>query len=204
MISLNRSMMERYEIADRRPKTLRAVLFGLDPMMLCAAARLLDCANERGADLGAVCVSGSDEAGALREQDGMFTLLIRGEAEDGSPIREERVVQSILEVADVENGARFAVRPEVDLFMLSAPVSPEDYVEIVAVLTHYLRLRCEAKLPAPNVLLFERMPTARSVPGLRACVEEFAAHIEGNGFSEWLGDVSFHSMLVDSLFGELS
>ena len=203
MIVLNRSMMERYEIADRRPKTLRAVLFGLDPMMLCTAARLLDRANERGGDLGAVCITGSGEAAALRDQDCMFTLLVRGENEDGSPIREERVVQSILDVADVDGGAHYAARPEIDLFMMRAPVDPEDYVEQVAVLTHYLRLRCEANLPAPHVLLLERMPTDRSIPDLRACIDEFARHIEEPGFAEWINGAPFQSLLVDSLFGEL-
>ena len=71
MVQLNRSMMERYEIADRRPQTLRAAIFGADQMMLGAAARLLDRANERGADAGAVCFTGA--ADALNAQDGMFT-----------------------------------------------------------------------------------------------------------------------------------
>ena len=203
MVRLNRSMMERYEIVDRRPKILRAALFGLDTMMLCAAARLLDRANELGGDLGAVCITGGDEAKELRAQDGMFTLLVRGENEDGSPFHEERVVQSVLEIADVDEGKRYAVCPEIDLYMISAPVSPEDYVEEVAVLTHYLRLRCEAKLPAPHVLLFEKMPSEKSVTDLRACVLKFASLVEESGFSEWLEGVSFHSILVDSLFGEL-
>ena len=197
MVRLDRAMMERYEIEDRRPKALRAVLFGLDAMMLCGAARLLDSAG-----IGAVCVTGSDEAQALREQDGMFTLLIRGEGEDGSPLREERVVQSILEVADPDGGADYALRPEVDLFMLPALVSAEDFVAQVAVLVHYLRLRWEAKLAAPRVLLLERMTGA--MPELRACVAGFAARVEDAGFADWLEGVSFQSLLVDSLFGQLS
>ena len=203
MVRLDRSMMERYEIADRRPKALRAALFGLDTMMLCAAARLLDRANELGGDLGAVCITGSEEAKELRAQDGMFTLMVRGENEDGSPFREERVVQSILEVADVDEGKRYAVCPEIDLYMMSVPVSPEDFVEEVAVLTHYLRLRCGAKLSAPHVLLFEKMPSEKSLSELRACVFKFASLVEEPGFSEWLEGGSFHSILVDSLFGEL-
>ena len=100
MVQLNRSMMERYEIEDRRPQTLRAAIFGADCMMLGVAARLLDTANARGGDLGAVCFTRA--AQALRAQDGMFTLLVRGEGEDGSAIREERVVQSIIAAVDPE------------------------------------------------------------------------------------------------------
>ena len=98
MVQLNRSMMERYEIADRRPQTLRAVIFGADRLMLGAVARMLDLANENGADLGAACVTG--KAASLNAQDGMFTMLIRGETLDGQATREERVVQSVLLAVD--------------------------------------------------------------------------------------------------------
>ena len=98
MVQLNRSMMERYEIADRRPQTLRAVIFGADRLMLGAVARMLDLANESGADLGAACVTG--KAASLNAQDGMFTMLIRGETLDGQATREERVVQSVLLAVD--------------------------------------------------------------------------------------------------------
>ena len=98
MVQLNRSMMERYEIADRHPQTLRAVIFGADRLMLGAVARMLDLANESGADLGAACVTG--KAASLNAQDGMFTMLIRGETLDGQATREERVVQSVLLAVD--------------------------------------------------------------------------------------------------------
>lgn len=204
MVRLNRSMMERYEIIDRRPKTLRAMLFGLDPTMLCAAARLLDRANELGGDLGAVCVTGSEEAEQLRAQDGMFTLLVRGEREDGSPLREERVVQSILEVANVEDGLGFAARPELDIFMLASLLDPKEYLDQAAVLTRCLRARWEENLSAPLVLLLDGSPAPESSSKLRACVTELAALSRDSGFAAWLKDVSFSTLLVDSLFGELS
>ena len=114
MVQLNRSMMEHYEIAERRPQTLRAAIFGADQMMLGGAARLLDRANELGADAGAVCFTRA--ADALNAQDGMFTLLVRGDREDGSHTCEERVVQSILQAVnpetEFETMLRFAQEPQ--------------------------------------------------------------------------------------------
>ena len=197
MVRLDRSMMERYEITDRRPAALRAVLFGLDPMMLGAAARLLDRANELGGDLGAVCISGSDEAEQLRAQDGMFTLLVRGEREDGGTVREERVVQSILEVAGVEDGLVYAVRPELEFYILSSTLNPEDYFEQTAVLTRYLRARWEAKLPAPRVLLMDSAPTPDASSNLRACTIELASRTGDPDFADWINNIFFQSILVD-------
>ena len=59
MIQLNRSMMERYEIADRHPSAVRAALFGANRTTLGVAARLLDRVNSLGGDAGAVCFSRS-------------------------------------------------------------------------------------------------------------------------------------------------
>ena len=200
MVRLGRLMMERYEIADRRPQCLRAILFGLDAMVLGVAARFLDRVNELGGDFGAVCITGSDEAEQLRAQDGMFTLLVRGEREDGSPLREERVVQSILDVAGVDDGLQYAVRPEIDLFILPSLLNPEDYVEQAAVLTRFLRARSEAGQAAPLVILMDDSPASDSSSRLRACV---AALSENRGFVDWMRDVSFQTVLVDSLFGQL-
>ena len=206
MVRLNRSMMERYEIVDRRPKTLRAALFGIDQMMLCGAARLLDRANELGGDLGAVCIAYGKEKEQLRMQDGMFTLLIRGEGEDGSPLREERVVQSIIEVADIEkDGMNFAARPELDMLFFSMQFSPEELAAELAVLSHFLHVRFKAGLSAPRVIFLD----ASAVPGIvgefQEGVAEFARlSFEDSDFIQWLKGVSFQSFLVDSLFDELS
>lgn len=66
MIQLNRAMMARYEIPDRRPTALRAALIGANQRMLGVAARLLDRANEGGANLGAICVTPPPRRSARR------------------------------------------------------------------------------------------------------------------------------------------
>lgn len=204
MVRLGRSMMERYEIADRRPKTLRAVLFGLEPLMLCSAARLLDRVNESGGDFGAVCVSGSDEVRELRAQDGMFTLLVRGELEDGSSFREERVVQSVLEVAEPGEGLSYMERPEIDLLFLNLGSAYEDIEEDTLVLTRFLRARWDAKLPAPRVVFLEDAPVPGAAAELRNGIADFVKKSGNAEFAAWLLNVPFQSLLVDSLFGELS
>ena len=206
MVRLNRSMMERYEIPDRRPTTLRAALFGLDQMMLCGAARLLDRANEMGGDFGAVSISMGEETDRLRAQDGMFTLLIRGEREDGSPIREERVVQSILEVADIKDGGMdYAARPELDLLFFPMTLSPEELLAELAVLTHFLHIRWEKGVSAPRVVFLYEWPVPGLAEDIREGVVPFAQFsFNDPGFIDWLKDVSFQALLVDSLFGQLS
>ena len=42
MVQLDRSMMERYEIEDKRPEAAKCVIFGADKLMLGTAARLMD------------------------------------------------------------------------------------------------------------------------------------------------------------------
>lgn len=115
MVQLNRSMMERYEIADRRPEKIRALMFGADALMLGTVARLLDDAG-----VGAACATGRAEY--LAPQDGMFTLMVRGETLDGRRIKEERVIQSILQVIDPEKDihALIDLAPEIEVIFCHA------------------------------------------------------------------------------------
>ena len=203
MIQLNRSMMERYEIADRRPSALRAALFGANRATLGVAARLLDLANERGGNLGAVCFSSA--AQALRAQDCMFTLLIRAETEDGSADREERVVQSIISAFDPEtefedylNCARLS---ELELCFLSAESSAVD----IALLARFLYARWQARLPAPTVLLLGDLPKPDDAKSLRSATIALSRDwAEGPSFAEWLDGASFQSVLFESLCGQMS
>ena len=203
MVQLNRSMMERYEIEDRRPQTLRAAIFGADCMMLGVAARLLDAANARGGDLGAVCFTRA--AQALRAQDGMFTLLVRGEGDDGSPIREERVVQSIIAAVDPEaefdSLLEYARSPELEMIFLCAAC---DAVEL-ALAARFLYAAWQAGRKAPAVIL----PGAQLLPDCAENARSAMAAIargwaDGEAFCAWLREAAFQPMLAESLCGALN
>lgn len=195
MVQLNRSMMERYEIADRRPQTLRAAIFGADQMMLGAAARLLDRANEQGADAGAVCITAA--ADALNAQDGMFTLLVRGDNEDGSHTSEERVVQSILKAVNPEEAIDYAAEPELEVIFLSANCNDV----VLAQLARFLYVRWEKQLPAPVVL---RMGAQVQAVSIEEAMEALCSGWKNDAqFSEWIRKLPFRAMLAETLCGGL-
>lgn len=203
MIQLNRSMMERYEIPDHRPQTLRAALFGADGRILGAAARLLDIANERGGDLGALCVTAA--APALRAQDGMFTLLVRGDRADGTPFSEERVVQSILEAlepdADFDALMARAALPQLNLLFVSAGCGA---VELM-LMARFLYARWSAKLDAPEVLLLDEHPLPETSGTVRAALRALGGRWEASGaFDRWLEAMPLQTLLCDGLSGRLS
>ena len=100
MQRLNRGMLRRYDIPEHAPSGVRAVQFGLSEALLGVADRLLDAACP---SLGIACLppdrpwtgEGADPAALLREQDCLYTLLVRGYRGD-TPVKQEIVVQSIL------------------------------------------------------------------------------------------------------------
>ena len=104
MQRLNRGMLRRYDIPEHAPTEITLAQFGLGEALLGVADRLLDAACP---GLGIACVppegpwtgEGSDPAALLREQEGLYTLLVRGYAGE-TPVKNEVVVQSILCVAD--------------------------------------------------------------------------------------------------------
>lgn len=157
MIQLNRSMMERYEIPDHRPAQIRALILGADPLMLGCVARLLDDAG-----IGAVCASAKAEF--LAPQDGMFTLLVRGESIDGQRINEERVIQSICAVCAPEEAAAHAAQAEI-IFCHAGNAAELAVAALVA------KARREASLPAPHILEISDDPAAEALLGSRALAE---------------------------------
>lgn len=104
MQRLNRGMLSRYDIPERAPGAIRLVQFGLGEALLGVADRVL---GEACPALGIACArsdaphrgEGVDPAALLREQEGLYTLLLRGYRGE-TPVHEERVVQSILRVID--------------------------------------------------------------------------------------------------------
>lgn len=167
MVQLNRSMMERYEIADRRPEKLRALIFGADALMLGVIARLLDDAG-----IGAACAT--SHADALAPQDGMFTLMIRGESIDGKRIKEERVIQSILRVIDPEKDiqALIDLAPEIEVIFCHAESAAEQ-----AFAAALMRSQQEQGLPEAKLLLVSEAESAPSGLGQRALAESLCGRM---------------------------
>ena len=198
MVQLNRSMMERYEITERRPEEIRAVLFGADWLMLGAAARLLDAAG-----VGALCVTRS--AQDLRAQDGMFTLLVRGDREDGDGFREEKVIQSILDAADPDGDfdalMGHAENPGIEMLFLPADC---DGVKI-AVCARFLFQRMRNGLAAPAVLLVGGAFAPDCAAAIREAVCALAQGWSGSeGFASWLPERNFICLLAETLCGPVN
>ena len=115
-------MLRRYDIPEHAPGGVRAVQFGLGEALLGVADRLLDAACP---GLGIACVppdgpwtgEGADPAALLREQEGLYTLLVRGYRGE-TPVKREVVVQSILCVAD--DPEEPALNPALALGLLDA------------------------------------------------------------------------------------
>ena len=122
MQHLNRGMLGRYDIPEHIPTTVTAVQFGLSAALLGTVDRLIDAANPA---LGLACVcpeaalaSAADPAALLRDQEGLFTLLVRGYRGE-TPVKEEVVVQSVVRVlGDGEALNALAAEPGLSLALL--------------------------------------------------------------------------------------
>ena len=133
---LSPGMLARYEIEDRRPPRINAVQFGLSPALLGAVDRRIDDA----AAIGIACVAGGDLARRLREQEGLYTLVIRGYAGDEA-VRREQVVQCLREIVPPEDVEALAQNPDIALAIVDA----DDDARALA--GRFARARAEAGLP---------------------------------------------------------
>lgn len=167
MQQLNCSMMERYEIQNRRPERIRALIFGADALMLGTVARLLDDAG-----VGAVCATG--RAALLAPQDGMFTLMIRGENLDGKRIKEERVIQSILQVIDPEREIQelISLAAQIELIFCHAQSAAEQ-----AFAAAVMQAQREQNLPQAKLLLVSENAVPASELGQRALAESLCGRM---------------------------
>ena len=167
MQQLNRSMMERYEIQNRHPEKIQALIFGADALMLGTIARLLDDAG-----VGAVCAT--SRAALLAPQDGMFTLMIRGENLDGKRIKEERVIQSILQVIDPEKEiqALIDLAAQIELIFCHAQSAAEQ-----AFAAAVIQAQKQQGLPAAKLLLVSETAIPASELGQRALAESLCGRM---------------------------
>ena len=198
MVQLERSMMERYEIKDNRPESAACVIFGADKLMLGAAARMLDEKNT-----GCLCVTPAAET--LNKQDGMFTLLVRGETIEGKRIMEERVVQSIVKALDPEKDYEELRKAAADE-KLSAFICHQDATDAeTAIIALMLYERFRAGIAAPHILLFSDMPQENCIENLCAAVKFIASKWDKDAaFAPWLDGAAFTRVLCETLSGPLT
>ena len=199
MIQLNRSMMDRYEIPARRPDALRCIFFGADALMLGAVYRMIDRANELGRDLGTACVCSLSAADCLNAQDGMLTLMIRGEKPDGTALREERVLQGILAALEPERDfealLQLAAKPELELiFCHAAPDALE-----TGLIARILVERSAKGLPMPQIFCISDRPE----PG---CAAELLANVTAVAckWSAGLPVPDIRAVLAETLCGAIT
>lgn len=198
MQHLNRGMLRRYDIPEHAPAGVRAVQFGLGETLLGVADRLLDAACP---SLGIACVppegpwtgEGADPATLLREQDCLFTLLVRGYRGE-TPVKHEVVVQSIVCVTEGADAlADLAHNPALALGLLDTEAPG-----------------CQADIESASKLLSARY--ASGLDGLwMLCLGEavdcaqqvrdaVAALDPDPGFRRWLADAcAFCPALADGL-----
>lgn len=200
MIQLARSMLERYEIDAHRPETLRAVLLGAGPRMLGAAARRMDEINRAGGDIAALCVT--PLAPALNQQDGLFTLVIRGEDAAGDAIRREQVVQCLIRClhpeADFQSLMDAMSAPDLEMIALDAGAGDVELALLARMLyarwaagaepVRLIELGSDFDPDAPSTLLSALAALGRGWSG---------------AFAAWLEGLSAVRVLADGLCGPM-
>ena len=197
MKRLSRAIMADWEIADNRPKTLRAVQFGDSSLLLGLIDRLIDEANERGADIGlaAVQLEKDGHAARLNAQDGMYNCVIRGDLDEREK-RYSRVIQCVLEACDPSKENRLnelAALPSVSFVLLERDalgIRSERDTLAAALTAHFLVKRRLSGLDAPEVIVISEDADAAE----KTLAEVLALVPELKG---WLGP--FRASFADSL-----
>lgn len=206
MKHLNRTILEDYDVALNAPSRIQAVQFGDDPILLGLVDRLIDDANARGLDLGLAVVQPGLEgfAKALREQDGLFTVFVRGDL-DEKPVHREQVVQSILRTLDPseDDGALMALAREPDIrFAILHQDETGEYrsrdTVCAALAARFLVERWRGKLePMALIVCGESVSCGEELRGqMLAFAREWRA---GADFEAWLAACRFFPALADCL-----
>ena len=98
MVQLNASTLPSVKMARGvAPKTERVIQFGEGGFLRAFCDWMIDMANEKaGMDAGVVIVQPIERGmvSMLNEQDGLYTLILRGQM-DGKPSKDERIIQSV-------------------------------------------------------------------------------------------------------------
>lgn len=194
MQRLNRGMLSRYDIPERKPAAVSAVQFGLDETLLGVVDRLL---ADAAPGLGIACVpaggapEGRDPAALLTEQDGLYTVFVRGYRGE-QPVNEEAVVQAILRVdGDPE---AVATEPALALGIVNAEADEPDAGPALA--ARLLVARHRAGLGGLDFLCVGEDPGCAN--DVRRSIASLAEN-PAPGFAEWLDGCGFYPALADGI-----
>ena len=102
MRKLNQSTLCQLGLESARPTHVRVLQFGEGNFLRAFVDRMIDDANQRiGFDAGVRIVQPIPRgmAATLKEQDGLYTLILRGVAE-GKTVRDVRIVRSVVDAMD--------------------------------------------------------------------------------------------------------
>ena len=199
MQRLNRGMMSRYEIPDRIPGAVSAIQFGMDATLLGLVDRLID---DAGLGVGIACVQAEEEgyAALMREQDGLFTVVVRGYIND-KHVYEEKVVQSAMRAidpaSDFDSLTALSRNEALALGILNLE-SPRPEIAL-GLAARFLATRYQAGLGGLEFICAGE--SADCGAQVRAMIERIAApwHMEP-GFDVWLREKNaFYPALADGL-----
>ncbi len=181
---LNHEMLPRYDIPPHAPDAVRAVQFGCGEALLGVADRLIDAACPR-LGIACVCAPDSREGRLLKQQEGLFTLLVRGYRGE-TPVKREVVPQPILRVIDDDAGLEaLALEPELSLALIDTREAGPAFGQAARL----IGLRRRAGLGGLRfICLGERTDCARLTGAALAALAPEAA-----------ADCAFYPALADSL-----
>lgn len=211
MQHLNRSILEDYEITPNAPEKICAVQFGDDAALMGAVDRLIDDANQNGANIGlAVVQPGSNGfAKALKEQDCLFTTYVRGDLNE-KEVRKEQVVQSVLSALDPDqdNDALMALARSEDVrFLILSKDETGEFESrntVCAMLcARFLVERKSADLPPIALIICG--DSEDCADRVREQIAQTAQNWQaGDAFSAWLGECQFFPAMIDCLVSRSS
>ena len=205
MKRLTTQLMEPYEIENVRPEAITAVQFGDDPLLMGLVDRLLDDANRAGARFGVACVqTPGGHAEALRAQDGLYTVFVRGESGE-KRVQREQVVQCVLRAIDPEGDDEalmaLGASAEVRLVLTGLDAVNEFArrdASRVALLARFLLERWRAGIEPPECVVCAE--TARADSAVRAAFVSLSRQWgAGEDFDRWLGAMPIRPALADCL-----
>ncbi|MCQ2437780.1 MAG: hypothetical protein MJ099_05230 [Clostridia bacterium] len=172
MKSITRAILPDYEIDVRTETPVSVLQLGASPILLGLADRLLDSETDR-----SVCVirtSNDKVFDTLKEQEGLLTLLVRGEEKD-TTVKREQVLQCIRRVLDPAVEAndfdRMAADETIDtvLFAADEDAGTENlYVRDIELMTRIILRRKAANAAMPAIVCIN-IPAAK----VKAAVAEY-------------------------------